>query len=515
MADKEAELLAALGEVDERVYENQKEPDLEEASYNAAEAAEAAKLDIDMLAALALPHIFKYLFPPVLKSAWMLLLELIAKPRDFSKLALGIPRGFGKTTIIKLFILYCILFTKKKFILVIAATEGKAEAIIADVFDMLNELNIINLFGDWKFGLEKDTQSVKKFGFKGRSIVVAAMGAGGSIRGVNIKNFRPDVMVFDDIQSKEDAESKVLSDALYSWMLGTAMKAKAQDGCLYIFAGNMYPTEHSILKKLKKNPHWIKFISGGILSDGTSLWEEHRRLEELLDELDSDIESGHPEIFFSEVLNDTEVGINNRIDLNALKPWSWGDDELPQGKVIIIDPAPGNIGGDKVAIGYFEIYDATPGLREVIEESFSPGNTIRSALVLGMRTGTRCIAVEATAYQATLLYWFDFICQQHGIQGFTFIPVHTGMNSKNSRISTMLKSLLAGEILLHPDVRSRVIYQIANWNPMKRYNSDGILDLLAHVPKVVEENGALLQTDITMEMLESNSARVDETLCSI
>ena len=75
---------------------------------------------------------------------WDLMKQNVKTVITNPKIALGIPRGHGKTTLIKLFIVYCILFTDRKFILVMSATATLAENIIADVIDMLNEKNIIN-----------------------------------------------------------------------------------------------------------------------------------------------------------------------------------------------------------------------------------------------------------------------------------------------------------------------------------------------------------------------------------
>jgi len=244
-----------------------------EQTYNREQAIEAAKADLNFLAPLAIPIVFKFLFPPMFLLIWQLLQGAVAKVRDFTQLVLGIPRGFGKTMLIKLFALFCILFTGRKFILITAATSALAENIIADVIDMLEETNIKRLFGDWKLHVEIDRQELKKFTYRGRPLMLAAIGAGGSLRGLNIKNERPDVMIFEDIQTRECADSKVESDKLERWMIGTAMKAKSPFGCLFIFVGNMYPTPNCILRKLKDNPNWIKFICGGILSDMTSLWK--------------------------------------------------------------------------------------------------------------------------------------------------------------------------------------------------------------------------------------------------
>ena len=133
--------------------------DVEELGASVEDVSNLAKQDLDFLAALIMPLIFEFCFPPVFKSVWDWLLGFVHAPRSFPQLALGLPRGFGKTTLVKIFIIYCILFTKKKFILIISAKASLAENILSDVIDMLEEDNIKRVFGDWKLGIEKDTEA--------------------------------------------------------------------------------------------------------------------------------------------------------------------------------------------------------------------------------------------------------------------------------------------------------------------------------------------------------------------
>jgi len=253
---------------------------LQQIAASSDEIQQLAKADLDFLGALVMPTVFTYCYPPVFKrGVWPWLVEFVNQGRTFPQLALGLPRGFAKSTLMKLFLIYCILFTSRKFLLVIAATAKLAEAIVSDVIDMLEEPNVKAVFGDWKLGVEKDTQALKKFGYRGRNITIAAAGAETSVRGLNIKNNRPDVMLFDDVQSRECADSQIQSEALENWMVGTAMKAKSPTGCMFLFVANMYPTKWSILRKLKHNYTWIKFIAGGINHKGESLWEELQPIE--------------------------------------------------------------------------------------------------------------------------------------------------------------------------------------------------------------------------------------------
>jgi hypothetical protein len=478
----------------------QSESGIQEVAVDTQEVQNAAKQDLNFLAGLAIPEHFKFLFPPVFISVWLWLLEWLPKVRAFPKLALGLPRGFGKTTVIKLFILYCILFTKKKFIIVISASADLAENIIADVVDMLDNDNIKKVFGDWRLGLEKDTQALKKFGFRGRNIILRAAGAGTSIRGIVLKNERPDVMIFEDIQTREQADSQIESEKLEKWMIGTAMKTKSPFGCMYIFVANMYPTRWSILRKLKANPEWTKFIVGGILSDGSSLWEELHPIEQLMQEFDADLASGHPEIFYSEVLNDENAAVNNLLDISKLPPYPYDDNDIFAGNAIIIDPAAGKATSDAVAIGYFEYLEGVPVLKEVREERFSPGETIRVALEMALRKNCRLIAIESNAYQSTLCYWFQFICAQMQIVGIEAVEIYSGSYSKNSRILEMFKGWAKGELYVHPSCYSQVALQAAQFNPLKRDNVDGILDLLTYAPRVLREfEQFIMSTGIIME----------------
>lgn len=306
-------------------------------------------------------------------------------------------------------------------------------------------------------------------------------------------------MVFDDIQSREDSESELLSNALENWMVTTAMKAKSPEGCMYLFIANMYPTKGSLLRRLKKNPNWVKFIVGGILTNGTSLWEELQPLQQLLREFQNDVASGHPEAFYAEVLNDENATVNNLIDLSKVPPYPYEDsEEVSAGSFIVVDPATDKAKADAVSIGVFKIIGGYPVCRHVLEGKLSPGDIIRESLKLAMRFGCTVVAFEATNFQYSLLYWWGQITEQHGISGIQAVDIYSGMSSKHSRIIKMFAQLLPGkngdppEIILHPETRAAVFTQVTQFNPLKRDNEDGILDLLTYAPKVVETYGHLI-----------------------
>lgn len=512
--DETETLLESLGGVEPTApVAEAEESNLQSIGASATEVQELAKNDLDFLAALLMPTVFLYFFPPVLKTVWEWLLSYVNQTRAFPQLALGLPRGFAKTTLMKIFIIFCILFTKKKFILIVGSNQTKAENILADVIDMLEEPNVRAVFGDWNLGIEKDTVKQKKFGFRGRTIVLAAIGAEGDVRGLNLKNERPDIMLMDDIQSKECSESEIQSTSLENWMVSTLLKAKSPSGCMFLFVGNMYPSKHSILRKLKNNPTWIKFIAGGILADGTSLWEDLQPIKQLMQEFQNDLAMGHPEAFYAEVLNDETASSNNLINLNKLPECTYQEGDIPAGNFIIIDPANDKANSDDVSIGYFEVHDALPVMMQLTAGKLSPGDTIRTALRYALTHNCALIAVESNAYQYSLLYWFNIVCQQLNIRGIECVPIYSGSRSKNARILTMLKSYIAGEIFIHERCKLQAHAQMIEFKPMRRDNTDGILDLLTYAPRVIAEFGQYVvsmnlmhQQELgELEVLEHNS----------
>lgn len=449
----------------------------------------ASRESLDFLAALILTDIYEYGYPPLFHAIWQLITTEALQTSGKPKYALGIPRGFSKTLVLKLYIVWLILFSDRRFILVVCNTAKLAENFLSDVTDMLNNQNIQGIFGHWYSAGEQDTLAFKKFHFRGRDIVLAALGAGSSLRGLNLKYVRPDVVVMDDMQNRDEASSPEIAKQLLVWMLGTLMKACHPHRCIFIFVGNMYPFEGSILRKLKHSPEWLSFITGAILADGNSLWPEHRSLEDLLAELASDTEMGHPEIFFSEVMNDEDSGTVSGIDVSKIPLAPDYLDVLDaQGGCIIIDPALGKKGkgGDDIGIGAFLIYDGKPVFREVISEKLNPGETIHKATALAVKYNMQLIICEGGAYQATLIYWFNQVYAQLGITGINVGEITTGGMQKNARISAALKQILKGDIILHRTMRNQFIYQVTQWNPLKQANKDEILDLAAYIYKAME-----------------------------
>jgi hypothetical protein len=492
----------------------------EAAAFNRDGAIAQAREDLNFLAGLAMPDIFTVYFPPIILGIWDLLKGKVSLNNIF-RLLLGLPRGHAKTTVIKLFVLWLILFTDRSFILVICANADKAEAFISDVWGYLIEPNIINLFGDPRVCLETNNKAEKVFTFMGKILILKAVGQG-SVRGVNVKNRRPEVIIFDDVQDKENAESAVESHKLLQWIQSTAMKLRDPRRCLFIFIGNKYrvtPDCVCILEKIQNNPMWTSIVTGAILSDGQPLWPELHSLESIMDEFANDVNMGTPEVFLAEIMNDTESNFTSLIDVSKIPLNPFEDEDwrkLCQGRFVLIDVATNKIGADDTALGLHGVYPhttMTDGKAVVLEGlqfgSFSPLETIEAALIMCFNFGANVIGVEAVSYQASLLFWFDKVCQERGIEGIELVEI-SAKGKKNKRILNYLKQALAGEVFLAHAIRKYVFKEALSFKPAKTNNRDNILDMASNWQQMMEKYGYLIKMPHSLDGAEYGSAKVLE-----
>lgn len=460
--------------------------------FSPEEARAAAKENVNFLAALVLGDTFTVEFSESHLSFWGILTTDIVKTawkesEDYSKFAFGIPRGFAKTTLMKLYCLWVILFTPIEFILVVSANEDKAIEFISDVCDFLDSPNIVELFGNWRGMIETDRSEKKKFRFNGKNVILHAIGAGTSVRGVNIKNKRPQLIICEDIQERETALSPTLNDNFIKWFLGTLLKVRDPRRAQIVNIGNMY-NENCLLDKLRKSPEWFSLITSGILAGKKSLWPEFRSYESLLSEFRNDFSLGHPEIFLAEVMNDPLATVTANFDITKIPKYPYEDNIFPDGAFITVDPALGLKHSDDTSISLHYVINGEDVVRKQDNGKYNDEQTVQRTLKIAIEEQVPLIAVEAVAYQATLLNYFIREMNAKSITGIQVVPVAKRGMPKNTKIGNFLRKLLAGEVRVHPDAAPIIYFQAARFNPTRKDNEDDALDSASMGELVLQEH---------------------------
>lgn len=479
--------------------------DIEGQFFDREEIIEGMRTSLDIFANILVPDVATEPFADIHYSVWNELTDAILKDKGLDRHAIAIPRGHAKTFLLKLLCCYAILFSKRKYILIVCATATLAENFLADVTDALDCPNVSKLFGDWRSDIINDKESLKRFVFQERSITLVPRGKGGAIRGTNVSWERPDLIINDDIQTKEEARSEEISRQIMQWFLGTLMKARSPRCCTVIYLGNMYPDVPMgekeldpekqlyccLLRNLQRLAEWRTWITGAILADGTALWEEVHPLQELLADLRQDTALGEADTFFAEVQNDP-AAVNSRwLDTSKIKEVPYNEYDLVVGKFLVIDPSLGKKKSDEQPVGLFYVYDNKgPVLKEVRVIQKSAPDLVREVLTWALEERVPLIVAESVAYQATLIQWFVFFINQLGIEGIQCAGVTPKGLSKASRILAYFKSLMAGSAFLDDKAKPMVLAQAQLYDPTATKPMDDILDVGAYGQEVFVQYSA-------------------------
>lgn len=188
-------------------------------------------------------------------------------------------RESAKTSFAKLFIIWCIVYKKKKYINVDSFNKENAERILFDVaFELSKNRRLIEDFGKL-FSRERNIEDVKQTKINNfvteNGIRVEAYSTQESARGRIHLNQRPDMFIFDDIETNKTKDSEAYTTQIRDHIT-EIIAGLSGDGSL-LFLGN-YITEYGNIKWLmdraKGNPS-IRLRNIPVLDkDGNPTWKD-------------------------------------------------------------------------------------------------------------------------------------------------------------------------------------------------------------------------------------------------
>jgi len=449
------------------------------------EVATYIRDDLDYFAAILIPEVATSPFPVFYKSVWALILQNLhtLEIEIIFKFALGLPRGYAKTVFLKLLVCYLIIHDYGiSFITIVCATERLAKNFLEDVSNMLKNNVVTQVYGNWELSLTKDTVEDKRANFNGRDIVLVSLSVGTSVRGLNINNKRPHLIICDDAQTKECDESEAERTALKRWLVGTLFKCLTKtEKKAIIYVGNMYSDE-CILYKFSRMTSWISLITGAILGNGEVLWKEIQTLRALMDEYAHDAEMGEGDTWFAEIQNDPCGAKAGLLDIGEVLPSlaEIDDIDLYPIRFITVDPSGRKSTSDDNVVATHALVEGEKGLTLCIKNGkWSPTRVIDEIINQAIHYRVAVVFIESVAYQETLAFWLEQELQAIGLE-LKVIPIATGTGSKYRRIKAWVKQWVSGKWAI-ADKTSYLIatFQLHKYRTTSTNNVDDILDVLA------------------------------------
>lgn len=258
--------------------------------------------------------------------------EIFSIIKSCDRIALAAPRGFAKSTIVtKFYPLHSALFKVHKDICIISASEGLASEHLRFIkLEIENNAKIKAVWGDVRSEKWNETHLAitHKDGF---ICNIRAKGAGGQIRG-----FRPDCIILDDIETDDSCESEDQRKKLKHWIFKACLNTLMPSGKFCLIGTLIHPL--SVLNDiLKISNGWTKkrfqaYIDG-IEKEGNELWPamwSHDKLQQRKREIGS-------WAFASEYMNNPMVDESNPIKEEYLRYYDTPPTSMSV--VVICDPA--------------------------------------------------------------------------------------------------------------------------------------------------------------------------------
>ena len=193
-----------------------------------------------------------------------------------SRQVVAAPRGHAKSTNLTFKdSIHAILYEYKHYVIILSDSTEQAEAFLEDIkTEFEDNPHIIQDFGRlkgdkaWRSGVILTKTDIK----------VEAIGSGKKIRGRKHRNWRPDLMVLDDIENDENVNTAEQRRKLKSWF----EKAVSKAGDTYtdiVYIGTVLHYD-SLLNNVLQNPRYKTKKYRAIISEAynTGLWEEWERI---------------------------------------------------------------------------------------------------------------------------------------------------------------------------------------------------------------------------------------------
>jgi len=239
---------------------------------------ELAATDLLFFLGFYLRHHFPKSFSPIHTDLAQELQDMLGQQGRMNGVFV-MPRGFGKTTLTTLGVpAWCVCCDLRRYIMIISDSTDQANTQLENLKKELTDNERIQEdFGS----LQGGTWTVGKI-ITSNEILVEALGAGKKIRGRKFQQFRPDLMIFDDIENDEEVLSDTQRESRKRWFYRAAMRA-GWDDTKALVVGNLLHSE-CLLAELLNNPLWRRRRHAAVTSwsDNPKLWD---RWEALLTDL--------------------------------------------------------------------------------------------------------------------------------------------------------------------------------------------------------------------------------------
>lgn len=376
-------------------------------------------------------------------------------------IAMKMFRGSAKTTLLRVATLHRICFGLSRTILYLSASQGHA---LKSTMWLKNQIEtnrpLCGLFG-LKRGQRKWTEEWLEIEHAtlGHTANIVAAGITGQTRGLNIADYRPDLIVCDDVLDEENTGTKDQITKINDRFFGSIEKSlspssEAPHAKLVLLQTPF--VEHDLIDICCKDPRWQHREFGCFDADGDSRWPTRYPTDLLMEDKRSYVARGQTLLWMREM--EVRIVGDELADFKRdwIKFWHMLPVDAQFPTFLAIDPVPPRDVERRTRDGDFEVL-AVVGLLGsrvyVLEVSASRGHdpdwTMAEFFRLAARWRPVRVRVEGVNYQRTLKFMLEGEMRRRRL--WYAIEAPDDKRKKRHRIvQSLAPTASRGDLYLHP-----------------------------------------------------------------
>lgn len=348
------------------------------------------------------------LFPERFSSPFTKLHDEIVRVVDSGhpRVVIAAPRGIGKTSIASIGVGgKRILFKQCRFMIHVSTSHDVAALQTENLkMELLSNPDVRQLFGKINARSEKDLDETfsKKAWTTNTGVFVMPRGAGQQIRGLLYRNSRPDLVILDDTEDKDQIANPDYRKKIKEWFFGDVMKcvSRLDRNFQFIYIDTL-KHEDSLLQLLLESPDWLGIRLEICDDNRQSTIPEFISSEEIEAEYQSYKEKGQLDVFYRENRNlpiSTEDAIFKPEYFRYYEESDLVSSNLEN--VIIVDPAKTvkmqSAESAVVCIG-IDLYANKLYFRDCVAKKMHPDELYSEIFMMAARFRCKVLGIEVTS----------------------------------------------------------------------------------------------------------------------
>lgn len=413
------------------------------------------------------------------------------------------PRDLGKTSMVKAYAMKKILYGDAHFIVY---TSNTAESAIQQTenikFELSTNKNIIKMFGNVKdeirnaeaadldgLGIDPSFSKISWVAF-GRTLILPR-GIGQQIRGLNWRNYRPDFIILDDPEKKDELYNPDIRKKNLEWFLSDLLQSvDKRRGAWEVLYIDTLKHHDALPMYLKDLPGW-EWLRLAICNEKfESLVPELISTDEIAEMMAGLEKIGMLDTFYREYMNLPKADSTASFRVEDLTPYR--ESELPMHvrdglfNVVILDPAKSvTQSADYSALCTVGI-DLESGkryIRDTVNKRMYPDETYEAALRLCREYDATVLGVEVTSLNEYILQPLKDYLSSEGADDIQIVELKARGKKKEDRIKSLVPGCRKGLYLFEVGRCEELISQLLDF-PYAQF--DDLSDALAYVTQLLE-----------------------------